>query len=68
MLPHEQVLLDEADLVAASDHRPVWVDFELDPAPRGAGEAENDEAAGGQVSEAVVSAAEQRADEAVQGT
>lgn len=29
VLPHEAVALDEADLVAASDHRPVWVDLDL---------------------------------------
>ena len=31
VLPHASVALDEADLVAASDHRPVWVDVDLDP-------------------------------------
>jgi endonuclease/exonuclease/phosphatase family metal-dependent hydrolase len=31
VLPHAPVELDEADLVAASDHRPVWVDLDLDP-------------------------------------
>jgi endonuclease/exonuclease/phosphatase family metal-dependent hydrolase len=29
VLPHQAVPLDEADLRAASDHRPVWVDLEL---------------------------------------
>jgi endonuclease/exonuclease/phosphatase family metal-dependent hydrolase len=29
VLPHREVALDEADLVAASDHRPTWVDVEL---------------------------------------
>jgi endonuclease/exonuclease/phosphatase family metal-dependent hydrolase len=28
----DEVVLDEADVVAASDHRPVWVDLELGPA------------------------------------
>ena len=31
VLPHRAVALDEADLAAASDHRPVWVDVDLDP-------------------------------------
>jgi endonuclease/exonuclease/phosphatase family metal-dependent hydrolase len=31
VLPHRPVALDEADLVAGSDHRPVWVDVELQP-------------------------------------
>lgn len=35
VLPHRPVDLDEADLVAATDHRPVWVDLDLDgPAGR----------------------------------
>ncbi len=29
-LPHRDVPLDDADLVAASDHRPVWVDVALE--------------------------------------
>jgi endonuclease/exonuclease/phosphatase family metal-dependent hydrolase len=29
VLPHPEVPLDEQDLVAASDHRPTWVDVEL---------------------------------------
>lgn len=29
VLPHTGVALDPADLVAASDHRPVWVDLEV---------------------------------------
>ena len=33
VLPHRPVELDEADLVAASDHRPTWVDLELAPTP-----------------------------------
>ena len=31
VLPHGEVALDVADLVAASDHRPTWVDVDLDP-------------------------------------
>jgi endonuclease/exonuclease/phosphatase family metal-dependent hydrolase len=31
VLPHAPVDLDDADLVAASDHRPVWVDLDLAP-------------------------------------
>ncbi len=33
VLPHRGVALDESDLAAASDHRPVWVDVDLDPEP-----------------------------------
>jgi endonuclease/exonuclease/phosphatase family metal-dependent hydrolase len=32
VLPRRDVALPEADLLAASDHRPVWVDLDLDPA------------------------------------
>ncbi|MFC8501418.1 endonuclease/exonuclease/phosphatase family protein [Pedococcus sp. NPDC057267] len=35
VLAHRDVALPEADLVAASDHRPVWVDLDLDPVPAG---------------------------------
>ena len=31
VLPHQDVALELADLVAASDHRPTWVDVDLDP-------------------------------------
>jgi hypothetical protein len=31
--PHTDVELAAADLVAASDHRPTWVDVDLDPQP-----------------------------------
>ena len=34
VLPHRDVALEEADVVAASDHRPVWVDLDLGPVPR----------------------------------
>ncbi len=33
VLPHRGVDLPTADLVAASDHRPVWVDLDLGPDP-----------------------------------
>lgn len=33
--PHEPLDLPEEDLVAASDHRPVWVDLDLVPQPEG---------------------------------
>jgi endonuclease/exonuclease/phosphatase family metal-dependent hydrolase len=29
VLPHQEVALPEADVVAASDHRPTWVDVDL---------------------------------------
>ena len=58
VLPHQDVPLDEEDLVAASDHRPVWVDLDLDPAPT---DASGVEPAEEQVSEAVVEAAERGA-------
>jgi endonuclease/exonuclease/phosphatase family metal-dependent hydrolase len=35
VLPHQDVALDEGDLVRASDHRPVWVDLDLGPVPAG---------------------------------
>ena len=31
VLPHRDVALDEVDVVAASDHRPIWVDLDLGP-------------------------------------
>lgn len=31
VLPHQEVPLPEGDLVAASDHRPTWVDLDLRP-------------------------------------
>jgi len=31
VLPHQELALDVGDLVAASDHRPTWVDDALDP-------------------------------------
>jgi endonuclease/exonuclease/phosphatase family metal-dependent hydrolase len=34
VLPHRPVDLDEADLVAATDHRPVWVDLDLEGSAR----------------------------------
>jgi endonuclease/exonuclease/phosphatase family metal-dependent hydrolase len=35
--PHREVPLPVEDLVAASDHRPTWVDVDLDPHPGSAG-------------------------------
>jgi hypothetical protein len=32
VLPHTHLDLDERDLVAATDHLPVWVDLDLAPA------------------------------------
>ncbi|GAA1790771.1 MAG: endonuclease/exonuclease/phosphatase family protein [Actinobacteria bacterium] len=32
-LPHNDIRLDPDDVVAASDHRPVWVDIRTDPDP-----------------------------------
>ena len=40
VLPHSPVDPDEADLVAATDHRPVWVDLELVPSERPTAETE----------------------------
>jgi endonuclease/exonuclease/phosphatase family metal-dependent hydrolase len=57
--PHAPVDLDDADLVAASDHRPVWVDVDLDPQLAASAEVET----GAPVSAAVVDEAEQRAEE-----
>ena len=55
VLPHRDVALDEADLVAASDHRPTWVDVDLDPTPVPTAETET----GPAVAESVVVAAEE---------
>jgi hypothetical protein len=57
VLPHRDVALDEGDLVAASDHRPTWVDIDLDPMPAPTAETET----GPAVAESVVDAAEQSA-------
>jgi endonuclease/exonuclease/phosphatase family metal-dependent hydrolase len=54
VLPHRDVALDEADLVAASDHRPTWVDVDLDPQPVPTAETET----GPAVAESTVEAAE----------
>ena len=40
VLPHRDVPLPEADLLAASDHRPVWVDVEVRPAHPASAEVE----------------------------
>lgn len=63
VLPHRAVPLDEADLVAASDHRPTWVDVDLDPAPMSSAETET----GPAVAESAVAAAEDAADGAAGG-
>lgn len=45
-LPPTEIALDPGDVLAASDHRPVWVDIRTDPEPATAGQAgESDEAA-----------------------
>ncbi|SDO84677.1 Metal-dependent hydrolase, endonuclease/exonuclease/phosphatase family [Pedococcus dokdonensis] len=59
--PHRAVDLDDADLAAASDHRPTWVDVELTPQPVPTAETET----GPAVSAATVEAAEEKAGEAV---
>jgi hypothetical protein len=48
------VALDTADLAAASDHRPVWVDFDLDQQPVPSAQTET----GTPVPESVVEQAE----------
>ena len=37
VLPHQEVPWLYEDLVAASDHRPVWVDLEVPGAPTASG-------------------------------
>jgi endonuclease/exonuclease/phosphatase family metal-dependent hydrolase len=56
--PHSPLELSEADLRAASDHRPTWVDIDLDPAPVPSAQVET----GSEVGEARV----EQADEAAQ--
>ena len=63
VLPHRDVALDEGDLVAASDHRPTWVDVDLDPTPVPTAETET----GPAVAESVVAAAEEGAQEGALG-
>jgi endonuclease/exonuclease/phosphatase family metal-dependent hydrolase len=61
VLPHQELALPDADLVAASDHRPVWVDLDLDPQPAPpAGEIADEH-----LSEEAVVEAEQEAAESV---
>lgn len=61
--PHREVALDAAELAAASDHRPTWVDVELDPQVAPTAETET----GPAVPATTVEAAEQEAEqEAVQ--
>lgn len=54
VLPHREVALSEADIVAASDHRPTWVDVDLDPQVAPTAETET----GPVVAETVVDEAE----------
>jgi endonuclease/exonuclease/phosphatase family metal-dependent hydrolase len=61
VLPHQAVDLPTEDLVAASDHRPTWVDLELDPAAVPTAEVET----GPAVAEATVAEAEAKAEETV---
>lgn len=61
VLPHRGVALDEADLVAASDHRPTWVDVDLDPQAVPSAEVETGAVAGEAVSAEAVDEAEQAA-------
>jgi endonuclease/exonuclease/phosphatase family metal-dependent hydrolase len=59
VLPHPSVELEEADLVAATDHRPVWVDLDLDLDPQVRPTAQTE--TGGAVAAEVVEEAEERA-------
>ena len=61
MLPHRDIALAEADLVAASDHRPTWVDVDLDPQTVPSAEVET--GAGEAVPAQAVDEAEQQAAE-----
>lgn len=56
VLPHREVDFSQADLVAASDHRPVWVDLDLDPRPSPPPEVSDEH-----LSESVVQEAEKEA-------
>jgi hypothetical protein len=60
VLPHQDVALDTADLVAASDHRPVWVDVDLDPQPLSSAQTETGPAVPASVVEQAEDAADQR--------
>lgn len=59
VLPHRDVALEAADLLAASDHRPTWVDVDLDPQVVPTAETET----GPMVPESTVEEAEERAEE-----
>jgi endonuclease/exonuclease/phosphatase family metal-dependent hydrolase len=61
VLPHREVPLSLEDLVAASDHRPTWVDVDLDPEAVPTAETET----GPVVSESTVEAVESAAEAAV---
>jgi endonuclease/exonuclease/phosphatase family metal-dependent hydrolase len=63
VLPHREVSLPARDLVAASDHRPTWVDVELDPQPVPSAETET----GPDVSGSTVESAEREAQSAAVG-
>jgi endonuclease/exonuclease/phosphatase family metal-dependent hydrolase len=63
VLPHREVALDPADLVAASDHRPTWVDVDLDPQAVPTAETET----GPVVAESTVEEAEDRAEDRADG-
>ncbi|MDF2143639.1 endonuclease/exonuclease/phosphatase family protein [Knoellia sp. p5-6-4] len=63
VLPHTPVELDEADLVAATDHRPVWVDLDLDPQPRPTARTETDVAVAGEAVEEAEQQAEQQSEQ-----
>ena len=64
VLPHADIELDEADLVAASDHRPVWVDLDLAPDRNPTAETETGPAV---LAEVVEQAEELAEDQAEQG-
>ena len=59
VLPHQDVALDAADLVAASDHRPVWVDVDLDRQHAPTAQTESGPAVPASVVEQAEDAAEQ---------
>jgi hypothetical protein len=56
-LPHRDGALEVAEVGGPSDHRPTWVDVDLDPMPAPTAETET----GPAVAESVVDAAEQSA-------
>jgi len=62
VLPHRPVDLPTEELIAASDHRPTWVDVELDPAAAPSAEVET----GPAVAESTVEDAEAKAEDQVE--